>query len=111
MKGPVRYVYCLTMPPFLKIGGTRQKPRRRLAQLQTGNPHTLYLLAYDTTMTEEEAHRLFEPHRVDRTKEWFHLHEDIMRAMQSWGWRDEYWWRVHMAMVGRAKKKKGEREK
>lgn len=62
-------------PIWVKIGFTQYDPEKRLAQLQTGNPHSLLIIAYfDGWQTDEEKlHCFFKEFRSPVGNEWFHI--------------------------------------
>jgi hypothetical protein len=74
MKG---YVYIIQEigSNYYKIGITTDKPIKRLAQLQTGNPHKLKIVAYflldDPKSVETFLHSLLSPFHIHL--EWFIL--------------------------------------
>lgn len=78
------YVYLIHMErtTFYKIGMSLD-PQIRLRTLQTGNPHSLYLLntqaVQDMRSTEISLHRQFETQRVPNlnVREWFDFGDSI----------------------------------
>lgn len=68
----------------VKIGKTRGSPAKRMAQLQTGNPRSLYLKAYarlrDYDEAEKYLHKKYGRKRI--AGEWFALsRRDIWGAL------------------------------
>lgn len=74
------FVYCISDGTALKIGKTLNHPLNRVADLQTGNPRLLKLLAYveaeDVAVAEAEMHARFA--HLSVLGEWFEHHEDIL---------------------------------
>jgi hypothetical protein len=80
------YVYFIGQvgSSAVKIGKTRGSPAKRMAQLQTGNPHLLYLKAYARLEDYDEAEKYL--HKKYGRKwiagEWFKLsRHDIWEAL------------------------------
>lgn len=67
------FVYCISDGTALKIGKTVNHPTNRVADLQTGNPRLLKLLAYveaeDVAVAEAEMHARFA--HLSVLGEWF----------------------------------------
>ena len=82
------YVY------FIKSGkkgaikiGKSNRPEKRMAELQTGNPYKLYLIAFIHCETEKEAfslekkmHRLFRSQKMNG--EWFHSSINLKKVTE-----------------------------
>lgn len=66
-------IYVMRSGERFKIGFTATKPRKRQAQLQTGNPEHVYLLGAieGTRQDEEQLHVLYAAKRI--RGEWFAL--------------------------------------
>jgi Meiotically up-regulated gene 113 len=85
----IGWVYIATMEgnTWLKIGHCLTTPRKRLDQLQVGNPHRLSLLKafpcaqYMAPKLEEFMHRLLQEKRVRKT-EWFAI--DLATAEKAY---------------------------
>lgn len=77
-------VYFIRSGNYIKIGYAEQ-PRRRLKELQTGNPEKLQLLGTvpGGPDREREIHHLFNDFRVKG--EWFELVTDILAYLTSQG--------------------------
>lgn len=73
-RGPESYVYVISGGGYCKIG-VSNNPERRLARLQTGNPHELILIrkyyTLDAKTLEATLHETLEEYRV--RGEWFKL--------------------------------------
>ena len=73
------YVYCISDGTALKIGKTTNHPSNRVAELQTGNPRLLRLIACieteNVTETEAMLHLRFE--HLNVLGEWFD-HDDMI---------------------------------
>lgn len=73
------YVYCISDGTALKIGKTTNHPSNRVADLQTGNPRLLRLLAFIETEnmaeTEMDMHRRFN--HLNMLGEWF-SHDEVI---------------------------------
>lgn len=72
---PMEYVYGIGHPlGFIKIGRSTD-PERRLSNLQTANPHELWLVfqvpCEDAHWLEDELHGLLSERRVRDDGEWF----------------------------------------
>jgi hypothetical protein len=79
-------VYAISDGTAVKIGKViGQHPRERLAELQTGNPRPLVLVAY-THGREAVWHRVLSRDRV--RGEWFRLSERVLEARLEWDWVD-----------------------
>jgi hypothetical protein len=79
-------VYAITDGTAVKIGKcVGQHPRERLAELQTGNPRQLLLVAY-THGKESVWHRVLARDRV--RGEWFRSTERVQEALLGWDWID-----------------------
>lgn len=67
------YLLGSAEPLALKIGFTKQDPRDRLKQLQTGNPARLTLIGWypGTLKEEQELHKTLAEYRIGG--EWFRL--------------------------------------
>lgn len=97
------YVYAVDQKAHVKIGISKD-PYRRMAQLQTGNPHELHMLGVFPCRDEEIAravekafHDLFEPMLVGgewfdmsnsaslgyASKMWFHVFEQLLIIMEK----------------------------
>lgn len=76
-------VYFLQAGPFIKIGFTRWPVQRRIAQLSTGCPYQIILLAEVRGSPDFEAlcHRKFSEHRAHG--EWFHATTEILNFIFS----------------------------
>jgi hypothetical protein len=73
-------LYLLECKGLYKIGITTQHPKKRIKNLQTGNPHTISLVYYKTCSNylamEKYFHKKFSDKRL--VGEWFSLDaEDI----------------------------------
>lgn len=60
----------------IKIGFAKD-PQYRLAQLQTGNPEPLVIIALIPGNVESYLHQLFEHFRI--SGEWFHPNEELLQ--------------------------------
>jgi hypothetical protein len=79
-------VYAITDGTAVKIGKVLgQHPRERLAELQTGNPRPLVLLAY-THGREAAWHKVLSRDRI--RGEWFAPTERVLGALLDWDWVD-----------------------
>lgn len=82
------YVYCISDGTALKIGKTNKHPSNRIAELQTGNPRLLKLLAFkyvdDMAKGEVEMHRLFS--HLNVLGEWF---EHDTTILTEFGYTEE----------------------
>ena len=67
----------------IKIGFTTDEPRKRLAQLQIGNPHELKLLGAikGSTAIERQFHADLAEWRLQG--EWFSPHETVLAAVKG----------------------------
>ena len=70
---------------YVKIGYSSGMGRKRLAAMQTGNPHRLSLLAVfeGDEDRERELHKYFKADRI--RGEWFHYSEDIHLCIRNNG--------------------------
>lgn len=77
-----QWVYIMTNanhPDFLKIGATKHDPRLRAEQLSASSGVALpFVVAYhrqvhDCHKIERQIHSVLEKHRVNRSREFFHL--------------------------------------
>lgn len=79
-RGTQGFVYCISDGTAVKIGRTSNHPSNRIAELQTGNPRLLKLLAFvetdDATAAEIAMHRKFA--HLNVLGEWFEHHDTIM---------------------------------
>lgn len=67
------YVYFISNKNSIKIGFTKNDPKKRLKQLQTGSEDQLYLVGYlsgDLSL-EKDLHRKFAHLRIRNNGEWF----------------------------------------
>lgn len=79
-KTKLGFVYAVTNPAWpdkIKIGRT-ENPQRRVAQLQTGDPHKAYSMVYckfftDCHMAEHQAHEAAATRSPTQNGEWFTL--------------------------------------
>lgn len=80
-----QYVYFIQADENgpIKIGFTTDDPKKRLAQLQTGNPSVLKLLGSinGTTAREREFHSALSEWRLQG--EWFQSHPTVLAAVQD----------------------------
>lgn len=78
-RGSAGFVYCISDGTALKIGKTSNHPSNRVAELQTGNPRLLKLLAYveadNVVVAELEMHRKFS--HLNVLGEWF-SHDEVI---------------------------------
>jgi hypothetical protein len=81
------YVYAAYDGEFLKVGKSRNHPHQRVADLATGNPRVLRLLAWTVTLTERQAHRRLYRWRV--RGEWFRAAPAVLEEIAAWTWLDE----------------------
>lgn len=90
IKQNTKYIYLLECiesdgSKFHKIGFTKNKPTKRVKQLQTGNSSTIKILFsyqsnYSTTV-EKTLHRRFDHLRY--RGEWFELSDEIINDFQN----------------------------
>jgi hypothetical protein len=79
-------VYAITDGTAIKIGKVNgQHPRQRLAELQTGNPRPLVLVAW-THGKESAWHRALARDRL--RGEWFRMSDHVLDALMGWDWLD-----------------------
>lgn len=72
---------------YIKVGKVcGRHPTQRCADLQTGNPRVLRLVAYTTALTEKQAHRRLSWFRV--RGEWFRVAPEVLRELTDWTWVD-----------------------
>jgi hypothetical protein len=82
---PSELTYAISDGEFIKIGKVVQThPVQRLRTLQTGNPRTLTLLAYTSTIREKVAHRVLHRYRV--RGEWFRDCGEVREFLKDWDW-------------------------
>jgi hypothetical protein len=76
-------VYFLRAGPFIKIGFTRWPIQRRIAQLSTGCPYDISVIAEirGSPDIEAECHKAFAQHHV--RGEWFHASTEILKFIAS----------------------------
>ena len=76
-------VYFLQAGPFIKIGFTRWPIQRRIAQLSTGCPYEISILAEIRGSPDVEAqfHLAFAKHRA--RGEWFYASAEILSFIAS----------------------------
>lgn len=64
-------------PGYCKVGKTTRDPHTRAAELSTGAPYGLEVVAAwqveDVTSAERDAHAVLAAHRVDAGNEWFRV--------------------------------------
>lgn len=77
-KKPVTYL--IKAGNFVKIGSTTAEPKQRIADLQTGCPYKLELLAL-TLQTERQLQERFHKHHF--RGEWFRLHQDFWDFIEN----------------------------
>lgn len=83
----MKYVYLIAneKDDLYKIGFTSKSPHRRLLELQTGNPNTLFLLEYyeteNASKVEAYLHRHFSYKR--KSGEWFRLDDNDIEAFHK----------------------------
>lgn len=79
------YVYCITDGTAVKIGKSTNHPSNRLAELQTGNPRLLSLVAYveadNVTIEEIRMHQKFA--HLNVLGEWFEVHPEIIMEFEQ----------------------------
>lgn len=78
-------IYFITNGNFIKIGYTKNDVKKRLKQLQTSSPDTLYLLGYEEgdINKEKSLHALFSSDRIRSNGEWFTPSERILNYINS----------------------------
>ncbi len=84
LDGP--FTYAVWGGAAVQVGMCRRHPKSRMAELQTGNPRPLALLAYDARLSEREAHRKLHRHRL--RGEWFALCPEVLDEISRWDWLD-----------------------
>ena len=74
------YVYFITDGEYIKIGYTKNHPKKRLKQLNTGNDKKLFLLGYilGNMSKEKELHKKFGRLRVRNSSEWFNVNDELL---------------------------------
>jgi T5orf172 domain len=82
--GAAATVYAIWDGEAVKIGNCRGHPATRMADLQTGNPRPLILLAWTTTLTERQAHTKLRSEHF--RGEWFRLSEKVLAEVRTWDW-------------------------
>ena len=80
------YTYAIWDGEAIKVGKSCAHPVQRCADLQTGNPRTLRLVAYSAVLTEAQAHRRLNHWRI--RGEWFRVCPEVVRAIATWCWVD-----------------------
>jgi hypothetical protein len=84
------YVYFITTAEAerVKIGFTRNQPRTRLRELQTGSPFELCIIATErgTEQDERELHARFADCRLHG--EWFELTEELREYINAANMRE-----------------------
>ncbi len=81
---PITYVYAISDGYAIKLGKSDSHPITRLKTLQTGNPRTLTLIAYTTTITERKLHR--KPGLKRLRGEWFIANITLLQEISKWDW-------------------------
>jgi hypothetical protein len=78
------YIYAAWDGQAIKIGRTEGTPEERLAQLQTGNPGELRLLAYryGDEATERLIHQVLKGSHL--RGEWFRVNELVLDVVACW---------------------------
>jgi hypothetical protein len=71
----------------VKLGMSAGHPSERLAELQTGNPRLLVLLAYTRHLSERAVHTRWRSLR--RHGEWFDLDRTLLAELRTWDWLDD----------------------
>lgn len=76
-RGKQGYVYCITDGEYLKIGYS-VNPRKRVAELQTGNARPLSLVAYKPGTEADEAALHAKYIKKNALQEWFHIDGQLL---------------------------------
>ncbi len=66
-------VYFITDGQGLVKIGRSVNPQKRLKELQTGNPHELFLIGICEDRCEQYYHGNYSDYRVRNNSEWFHI--------------------------------------
>lgn len=82
-----RHLYILSQPPYVKIG-VASNVEKRISELQTGNPRTLFLYAVFEGMSsfERMCHRRLINDRVNllgSQNEWFEVSEAFFSLVKD----------------------------
>lgn len=74
------YVYFISNQYSIKIGYTKNNPKKRLKQLQTGSSERLYLLGYVKGDLEKEKtlHKKFAQFKLRNNGEWFSADDELI---------------------------------
>ena len=80
------YCYAAWDGEFIKIGKSAKHPHQRVADLQTGNPRTLCLVAYTVEFREAQVHKTLSRYRV--RGEWFRASAEVIDFIKGWTWVD-----------------------
>lgn len=77
------YLYILQSGEYLKIGISKNHPRQRVKQLQTGNPNRIKLLRFYRRKDYKELERYLHNHfRRQRTAgEWFNVELEAVTSI------------------------------
>ena len=74
------FVYFFSNQRNVKIGYTKNKPIKRLCQLNTGSDEQLIMLGYmkGSLKLENELHKLFGRDRIRLNGEWFYPSDNLI---------------------------------
>lgn len=74
------FVYFFSNQRNVKIGYTKNKPIKRLCQLNTGSDEQLIMLGYmkGNLKLENELHKLFGKDRIRPNGEWFYPSDNLI---------------------------------
>jgi hypothetical protein len=86
----------------VKLGKSAGHPSQRLAELQTGNPRPLVLLAYTRHLSERAVHLRWRALRENG--EWFRLDRGLLSELRTWDWLDEL---LHLTLAERLYRTRG----
>lgn len=77
------FIYFVRSSGFIKIGFTESSPRRRLKNIQIGNPNEVVPIKSirGTRITEAEIHAQFAGLRV--RGEWFKATDELLAAIEA----------------------------
>lgn len=81
-KKSTSYVYFMKCEQYVKIGSSTDI-KERLADLSTGNPFPISILAVleGSQKTEKELHKKYADYRLKSNSEWFHLSSEILKDL------------------------------
>lgn len=84
LEGPYDCVYFLKAGEYIKIGYTKGRLFKRIADLQVGNPIKIEIEHFmaGSRVVEKKLHRIFKKYKV--SGEWFKINKaDIFEAIKN----------------------------